>query len=434
MKDTIRYGLIKAIPLASKAFLLALSPRVLYATIQPSAANAIIFLLSTLGYISLLSPGRDLLAIQRFDRRNLCKNSLPKNLTLNGLLKYMYLLVFPLLLYSIAIYNLVEAPSASWLLLFVCLVSIIDNYLLPYKAEAHICANPERAYLLQSIFSLLSTIFLISSSLYKDSSTALMLLLSAFGIYFLGQLIATLYFRFMVQASLKAESVLRVSSNEKRNLVSRSVPKMHADSLYIRLAPLLTMVAFGLLPYYYYLTSSQASYQQLMTFYPLFVLPSTALGSVYFTRIHANMRLIYLKTQLKRLKSYCFRLFLMLSLLNAIGSLVVLSFVRLTSGNFDLRLFPFFSLMSVLNAPLIILPSLLLSIDQASVLAQALMITVSMSLASNIFFYLVTPDLSLIAYLSFMSLLMMVFSIVSLCLLRRSLRSSARVTSSFSAQ
>jgi len=427
MKATIRYGILKALPLASKAVLLALSPRVLYATVQPSAANAIIFLLSTLGYISLLSPGRDLLAIQRFNGHRLYKNSQPKTSTITVLVKYAYLLFLPSLFYLLAIFSLVETPVASLLLSFICLVSIIDNYFLPYKAEAHICSNPEKAYLLQSIFSIPSTILLAYSSLNEDSTIALWFLFCAFSIYFLGQLVSTLYFRYMVLASLKAESVLQISSKKEPNMSATSTHKVQIENAYIRLAPLLTMLTFGLLPYYYYFSSNQSSYQQLMTFYPMFILPSTALGSLYFTRIHAGMRLNYHETGFAKIKPYFVRLLLTLSSLNTFGSLIVLFLVRATSTNFDINLFPFFVLIAALNAPLVVLSSLLLSIDQAAVLVNALIITMSMSLVSNTFFWLVTPDLPLFFYLSFMCFLLVAFPLAALFLLRRRLRGSARV-------
>ena len=434
MKATIRYGILKALPLAAKAVLLALSPRILYATVQPSAANGIIFLLSTLGYISLLSPGRDLLAIQRFNSHRLYKNSLPKTSTITALAKYVYLLFFPSLFYLLAIYGLVDTPVASLLLLFICLVSIIDNYFLPYKAEAHICANPEKAYLLQSLFSVPSTILLVYSSLNVKSSAALWFLFCAFIIYFLGQLISSLYFRSMVLASLKVQSRVEKLSNKDLNVSTSSKYEVRVENAYIRLAPVLTMLTFGMLPYYYYFSANQSSYQQLMTFYPMFILPSTALGSLYFTRMHAGMRLHYHETGLEKIKPYSVRLLLTLSSLNTIGSLVVLFLLRLTSANFDISLFPFFALMAALNAPLVVLPSLLLSIDQASVLVKALMITMSISLMANIFFWLVTPDLSLFLYLSFMCFLLVAFPLVALCLLRRRMRGSARVNSRLSFQ
>ena len=434
MKATIRYGILKAIPLASKAVLLALSPRVLYATVQPSTANGIIFLLSTLGYVSLLSPGRDLLAIQRFNSHRLYKNSLPKTSIITVLVKYVYLLFVPSLFYLLVIHSLVETPVASLLLLFICLVSIIDNYFLPYKAEAHLCANPEKAYLLQSIFSIPSTIFLVYSSLNVNSSAALWFLFWAFIVYFLGQLISTLYFRFMVLDSLKVVSGVKTLANKDSNISTSPTYEVHVENAYIRLAPVLTMLAFGLLPYYYYFSSNQANYQQLMTFYPIFILPSTALGSLYFTRMHAEMRFNYHETGFKKIKPYSVRLLLMLSTLNTIGSLIVLFLLRLTSANFNVDLFPFFAVIAALNAPLVVLPSLLLSIDQASVLVQALLITMSTSLLSNLFFFLVTPDLPLFFYLSFMCLLLVAFPLVSLFLLRRRLRGSAIVISSLTVQ
>ena len=208
---------------------------------------------------------------------------------------------------------------------------------------------------------------------------------------------------------------------------STSTHKAHIQNAYIRLAPLLTMLTFGLLPYYYYFSSNQSSYQQLMTLYPMFMLPSTALGSLYFTRMHAGMRLNYHETGFKQIKPYSIRLLLIVSFLNTFGSLIVLFLMRLTSTSFDVNLFPFFALMAALNAPLVVLSSLLLSIDQASVLVKALAITMSMSLISNIFFWLVTPDLSLFFYLSFMCFLLVAFPLAALFLLRRRLRGSARV-------
>lgn len=428
MKATIRYGVLKALPLASKAFLLGISPRVLYAAVQPSAANATIFLLSTLGYISLLAPGRELLAIQRFNNHSFYNNSRSSNSGLNGLGKYAYLLLFPALIYLLAIVSFVRIYAVGLPLFFVCLVSVIDNYLLPYKAQAHICANPEKAYLLQSIFSLPSIILLSLSNANIGSSASLWLLLLSFGVYFLGQLITTLYFRFMVQAS-KAESSFGTYPKSRLDQHCSLTTQVRIDNAYIRLAPILTMIVFGLLPYYYYFASNQANYQQLMTFYPMFILPSTALGSLYFTRMHAKMRVSYLKGGFNGLKRYSFRLLVVLLSINTLGSLAVLVCLYLSASNFNIRLFPFFALIAALNAPLIVLPSLLLSTDQALVLVKALIFTLILSLFSNIFFYLSVQDMSLPAYLSFMGFLLAAFPTVSLILLRIRLRGSTRVGS-----
>lgn len=433
MKATIRYGLLKALPLASKAFLLGISPRLLYAAVQPSAANAIIFLLSTLGYISLLAPGRELLAIQRFNNHSAYKSSPSSNSFLNGLAKYVYLLLLPAIFYSFAIYSFVKISAVGLLLLFVCLVSVIDNYLLPYKAEAHICANPEKAYLLQSIFSIPSIIFLLLSTINTSPSASLWLLMCSFGIYYAGQLIATLYFRCMVQAS-KAESGFETFPKSHQNQHRPLMTRVRIDNAYIRLAPILTMLVFGLLPYYYYFSSNQADYQQLMTFYPMFILPSTALGSLYFTRMHAKMRVDYLKCGIHGLKRYSLRLLVVISIANAFGSFLVLVCLRVAASNFNINLFPFFALIAALNAPLIILPSLLLSADQAIVLVQALMLTLFLSLLSNVFFCLSVPDVSLPAYLVFMSFLLVAFTVVSLILLCSRLHVSARVGPGLSAR
>ena len=409
MRSAIRYGLLKAVPLSSKALLLAFCPRILYATIEPHAANASVFLLSTLGYLTLISPGRDLVAVQSFHRSSFKKveNSL---LPIQQLLKYLYLLLAPALIYVAVILNLIDSRLVQSLLISVSLLSILDNYLLPYKAAAHICADPERAYLLQSFFSLPSAVILlyVSSDALRPSS--LFLLAIAFGAYFLGQLLSSLFMRRMVLAYQTKNSPASAPPHEGASPGSKAVrylPKKQA--FYIRAAPVLTMLSFGFLPYYYYFISGQAPYQQLMMLYPLFMLPSSAVGSLYFPRMHAAMRIKYLAGEIRGLKRYSSRLALLFVLSNFVGALLVLGYVSVSSMEYLYNSFPLFAFLSSLNGPVIILGALLVSVDCASKLVNSLAISFASALLVVVTLFIREAQLSLTAYLTFMSAILIIF-------------------------